>query len=200
MSIKRYVVAASIVFIPLIVFAGDSSIESFREKLDPLIKESINALKTYESNGFSIQTFKASEISAELKRENDTYSKAIIKGDQTPSIHIEIDRKNKNSFGFAVFDSRTNEPIISTTDAEGDGKLDDLTYTVMDDHGRGLIQITDYGMDGSLDIKIHLDSNYGEIIYRDEWLKIEKKGDERGVYIDGAFRPLKNDGRRLYIE
>ena len=70
----------------------------------------------------------------------------------------------------------------------------------MDDYGKGLIQITDYGMDGTLDIKLHFDPAYGEIMYQDEWLKIEKKGDERGVYINGGFKPLKNDGYRLYIE
>jgi len=201
MSINRYVLIAFIIFLPLVVFAGDSPIDKFYEKLEPLVKESIHDLKTYKSNGFSIQTFKFNPIDPiELKKENHICSYAIIKGDQTPSIHIGLDNESKNSFGFTVYHSKTSEPIISAGDSDGDGKLDDLIYTVMDDNGKALMQIIDYGMDGILDSRLHFDSAYAEIQYQNKWYKIEKKGDERGIYINGEFKPLKNDGHRPYIE
>jgi len=203
MSINRYVLIAFIIFLPLVVLAGDSPIDEFSEKLRPLVEESIHDLKTYKSNGFSIQTFKFSPIDPiKLKKENHIYSMAIIKGDQTPSIHIGLDTENKNSFGFTVYHSKTNEPIISTGDLDGDGKLDGLTYYVMDKNGKALMEIIDYGMDGS-DIRHHFDPKYSEIQYQNKWYKIEKKGDERGIYgiyINGEFKPLKNDGHRPYIE
>jgi hypothetical protein len=167
--LDRYFILVLIILLPLVVFAGDPSSEKLPGKLDYLeeaIQKAIHDLEIFESNGFSIKTYKANEIGPppEFKIEKRSYSAVRIKSEQTPSFTIELNRHNKNSFGFAVFHSQTNEPIIFIGDKDGDGKFDDLVYTVMADNGKGIMQIIDYGMDGTADTSSMFQQNINILI------------------------------------
>ena len=50
-----------------------------------------------------------------------------------------------------------------------------------------------------LDLRMHFDEGYNEIWYVDRWYRIEKRGDQRGVILNGEFVELEKQGNRLVV-
>ena len=64
-----------------------------------------------------------------------------------------------------------------------------------------MIEVFDYEMDGQADVRMHYASpSYAEVWYRDRWLRVERRGEDHGVYVDGQFKKVRDQNGRLHVE
>jgi hypothetical protein len=142
----------------------------------------------------TLETMEAKTVSgADFKPTRERFRMAEVEIPGKPTLLFELDRRANNSIGIVMSHPKSGYPMLQVGDDDGDGRLDFLSYTVLDSNGNSLVQITDYEMDGQPDLKFHLDAGYMELWHDGQWLKIEKNGDQRGVWSKGVFLPLKKN-------
>jgi hypothetical protein len=64
-----------------------------------------------------------------------------------------------------------------------------------------VIEVLDYEMDGQADVRMQYGSPaHVEIWHGNQWLPVERRGDARGVYLEGQFKSVLSKDGRLYVE
>ena len=90
-----------------------------------------------------------------------------------------------------------NGIILALGDSDGDGAYDLLRYMAYDANGDQIIEVEDYEVNGSANMRWHWqEPSFLELWYMDAWRKIEKDGDRFYLEINGIEVPVKyQDGR-----
>ena len=176
----------------------DSSalVRTFQESLPP---DAVTNVKAIEANGFRIRTSRNKEFGESLKSTGNEFNSLFIDSDGTFSVGIENGRPMSTGGGLAIFHKDSGEPMLSVGDSDGDGKLDGLTYTVVEAKGEAVLSVTDYDVDGQPDVRLRRKDQFAEIWHKGQWYRIEKRGQLRGIVVDGDFKNLQREGNRLVV-
>jgi hypothetical protein len=92
----------------------------------------------------------------------------------------------------------THQPLVSVSDADGDGVLDALSYSRLDASGTRLLTMVDYDLDGQLDVRSN-PAGCDEIWHREQWHRIEVRNERPGIVLGGQFLELSMANNRLSI-
>src|SRR5690606_35648708 len=66
-----------------------------------------------------------------------------------------------------IYHSQTGRPILTVGDADADGRIDVLTYAVLDAEGETVIEVVDYEADGQSDLRANFQDGHFEIWHLD---------------------------------
>jgi hypothetical protein len=152
------------------------------------------------SGMFELRTLKYRELSKDLQLTDSEHAVARVSIERVPPLVVDIDR-GKETVGIEIVDVRTQGSLISVGKHDSDSQLNSLRYTVADTSGKAVIQVFDYEMDGQADVRMHYASpSYAEVWYRDRWFRVERRGEDHGVYVDGHFKRVRDQNGRLHVE
>lgn len=90
--------------------------------------------------------------------------------------------------------------MLTVADENGDGRIDVLTYSVLNDDGEAIRDVIDYDANGQADLRIHFDEDFAEIWHSERWYRIENRDGVRGINVQGAFTEVRNIDNRLTIQ
>lgn len=174
---------------------------------EDLVQELAHAIATgtenansFQTNGFSIEAGRVNELGRDLKPDGNAMDMLIVRSETTFQIAIEKGRNGMSlGGGLALFHRHTGKPMLSVGDEDGDGRLDGLTYSVVDEKGEIVMDVTDYEVDGQADARVHFKDRYMEIWHIDKWYRLESRNAERGILIDGKFVVLRKDNNRWIV-
>ena len=83
-------------------------------------------------------------------------------------------------------------PYVSLLDSDADGVFDYIEYNILDESGKILKSVEDYGMDGQADLIADYVRRSAVVFYSGKWLTVDgiDTDGERTVSVDGIDRPL----------
>lgn len=175
---------------------------------EELVQEFARAISTgtdnersFQANGFHIDAGRSNELGGDLKPSGNTMDMLIVTSDSTFKVAIEKGRKGMSlGGGLALFHRQNGQPILAVGDQDGDGRLDGLTYSVVDEKGDSVMDVTDYEVDGQADVRIHFKDRYTEIWHIDRWYRIVSRDEARGILVDGKFVALRREKNRWIVQ
>lgn len=176
---------------------SDELVQQF-SKLIP--SDVIRDVETFEANGFQVTSSTASELNAEFEPSGSEKELLRVESDGMFSVWLERSRTQTSGGGIMVQHPQSGWPLLLANDNDSDGRLDILTYTVMNEFGESLIEITDYDVDGQADLRLHLQEGFFEIWHQDRWYRSEVRGGVRGIVEDDQFREIKIVDNRPVIQ
>jgi len=184
-----------------IPFAGaqpplaEDELERFKEALAHEIANNMTNVEVRDMTGFHVET----SDNAELGPDGNRFQLLSVAAPGTFRTIVEKGRPPSRGGSTGVYHRDSGEQMLGTWDADGDGRLDGIEYSTMDENGKARIHVIDYEADGQLDLRMHLDEGYSEIWGVDRWYRIEKRGNQRGVMLDGEFVELERQGNRRVV-
>ncbi|EAR59561.1 hypothetical protein [Neptuniibacter caesariensis] len=111
---------------------------------------------------------------------------------------------HKDKPGFAFF-SRGSKLVAQLSDSDGDGVVDLLIYSTLDEDRKQRIEYEDYGMDGEMDLRTFYpeggtgNSSY-ELAYLGAWYKLEGKGPNLHIKVGNQSIPVVNEEGFLSVK
>lgn len=187
----------------LVIFVGSyqdsQGGEDILKKFHKMVpEEAITNAKQFKTNGFNVQSFHAKEIGEQLNQTGREMDMLFVTADRLFKVSIEKGRESSGSGGVGIYHRKSGTPMLSAGDKDGDGQFDVLSYSAVDNNGTATLTVIDYDVDGQPDIRVHLKDGYSEIWHNDRWYRIESRGNNKGIVIDGKFVELqKRDNRWL---
>jgi hypothetical protein len=112
---------------------------------------------------------------------------------------LEKGRPMSTGGGLGIFHRQSGQPMLSAADRDGDGRLDVVTYAVVDGKGELLMDVVDYEADGQPDFRLHVKEQYFEVWHKDRWYRAEKRGATRGIVMNGKFVELQRVDNRWTV-
>src|SRR5690606_22430244 len=112
-------------------------------------------LQSFQTNGFSIESSHNKELGTEFKPNGNEFQTVIIGADAVFQAVVEKGRPSSLGGGVGIFHRQSGQPLLSAADADGDGRLDGITYTTVDAAGKAKVSVTDYEADGQADLRIN---------------------------------------------
>ncbi|WP_415884560.1 hypothetical protein [Neptuniibacter sp. QD34_54] len=111
---------------------------------------------------------------------------------------------HKDKPGFAFFSSKS-KLVAQLSDSDGDGVVDLLIYSTLDEEGKQRIEYEDYGMDGEMDLRtIYPEGRTGnssyELAYLGTWYKLEGKGPNLHIKVGNQSIPVVNEEGFLSVK
>lgn len=178
--------------------AGDDALEQFKERLTGAAEASIKNPETRDTNGFRVLSSDNAELGLDFQPNGNRFQLLEITSPGVFRTMVEKGRPSGSLGGSTgAFHRDSGEPLFSAWDADGDGRLDGIQYSAVDEKGKTQVTVIDYDADGQSDLRLH--SDYGEIWHVDRWYRIEKRGSLRGVMLDGEFVELEHAGNRPFV-
>ncbi len=171
-----------------------------RSLAERLPSDAVSNVEIFQSNGFRIESSRNVELGAGLEPVDHRFYSVFITGDDVFKVAVEKGRPSSAGGGVGVFHRTTGAPMLSVADQSGDGRIDLLSYSVVGDDGQTIREIVDYDADGQANLRVHFDQGYAEIWHLDAWHRIENRNGERGIVVDGEFKPVANVDNRLQVE
>ena len=157
-------------------------------------------VETFVTNGFRLESSTAKELGRDLKPTGKEMTLLAVSADDTFRVGIERGREGMSlGGGIALFHRDTGTPMLSAGDHDGDGRIDILTYGVVDADGDIVIDVIDYEADGQPDFRINFKESYFEVWHIDRWYRAESRDGRRGIVIDGRFVELERRDNRFYV-
>jgi hypothetical protein len=176
--------------------SGDDTMERFSE----LLSEGTVAAERFETNGFRVLSSQNRELGIDFKPNGQELQMLLIKADGIFTVGVEKSRAMSTGGGVGIFHRETGTPMVSLGDTSGDGRLDIISYTVVDQQGQAVLDIIDYEADGQADLRLHLGGGTSEIWHNERWYDLEQRGGVRGIVVDGEFRETRNVDNRLVVQ
>jgi hypothetical protein len=112
---------------------------------------------------------------------------------------VETGRPISMGGGIGVFHRESGQPMLAVSDSDGDGALDGLTYSRVDEDGEIVLTVIDYEADGQPDLRLNFADRYNELWYVDRWYRLEKRGDRQGIVVDGEFAEIRRENNRFVV-
>ena len=177
-----------------IVVADEKKENELLEKLGGIIKKegAIKDEKVVVLNGVRIETLRANQLGADLKKTDVSSIVVNISHPDSPSVGLSIDESKTKSTGIGIFQKGTGKPYVNIVDLNGDGVFDLLTYSILNKKGEWIAEIEDYGMNGVIDFRTFIKEKRSEVYYQNKWYKVQKEGNERWIVVNKLKRPLKD--------
>jgi hypothetical protein len=168
--------------------------------------DTIRGAATFHSNGFQINAGMLKELGTEKAAEGkfkptDKEMRVLtVEAPRMFKLGIENGRDGVSmGGGVTLFQRSTGLPMLSVGDADGDGRIDTLSYSVFDVRNERILEVIDYEADGQPDMRVHLREGYFEIWQVDRWFRVETRDDRPGIVINGRFVPLQRDPRNHWV-
>lgn len=189
--------------IPITCFAENIEEESLK-KWGEFVND-IGANKNFNMtmiDGFIIESALTNKIIMNTDISKSTLSDEEIRilnisKPDSPSITLGQAQNKEKSYGISVFRKDSGEPTLAFDDRNGDGRFDYLTYSVFDNDGKYIKEVTDYGADGQIDIIIDLEKGEGKIYYKGVWVS---SNNEKGFVFNHLGESLTLSQARAYFD
>jgi hypothetical protein len=115
-------------------------------------------------------------------------------------VSVEKGREGISKGGGVLIAHRdSGKPLLTAGDTDGDGRIDVLTYSVYDEGGGHVLDVIDYEADGQADMRIHFRDNFFELWHDGQWRRVEKRGEQRGILLNGKFVQLLRGNNRWIV-
>lgn len=151
-------------------------------------------------NGFRLESARVRERGADLAPTGHVFDSLTAAGTDTFRVGIEKGRGNGSlGGGITLYHRESGQPMLSAADRTGDGRIDILTYTVVDADGAPVREMIDYEADGQWDMRMELQQGYFEIWHADRWYRTESRDGRRGIVIDSDFVELERSDNRWIV-
>lgn len=181
-------------------FGPDDELEQVKEALASVIAQNTTSANVYDTNGFRIGASQIADLGADLKPNGNQVELLSVTSDGVFQVVIEKGRPGSSTGGgVGLHHRKTGAPMLSVGDRDGDGRLDILTYGVVDEDGNAILDVVDYEADGQPDMRIHFMDHYFEIWHIDRWYRAELRDGRRGIVINGEFVELQKTDNRWVV-
>jgi hypothetical protein len=177
---------------------GDE-LEQLKEALSRTIDDNLSNAASFNTHGFRVAAAEVEELGGDFAPNGERFEMLSVTAGGMFEVLVEKGRSISQGGGVAIAHRVSGQPIVSTGDGDGDGLLDSITYSKLDEDGRALVTVIDYEADGQLDLRFNIAAGYTEIWHVDRWLRIERRGDQRGVILNGEFVELERQGNRRVV-
>lgn len=107
--------------------------QQFQKLVPP---DAVTQLQIFHANGFRIESSNNKELGGNFKPNGNEFQSAIVTADGGFTTVVEKGRPTSVGGGLAMFHRQSGVPILSVADADGDGRLDGITYTSVDAEAR----------------------------------------------------------------
>lgn len=177
---------------------GDATMQAFIDRLPP---DLVSDVEVFEANGFVIQSAQADELDAGFERNGQRFQLVSVAAEETFEVFVEKGRRSSIGGSVAIRHRESGRPMLAAADRSGDGRIDIIARTIVDDSGEAVMDVIDYEADGEPDLRVHLDEQgHAELRHGDDWYRLEKRGERRGIVIDGEFREVRVVDNRLTVQ
>lgn len=153
----------------------------------------------YDTNGFHWESAEVAELGANFKPSASRFQVLSVTADDVFKVGIEKGRPMSTGGGVGIFHRETGTPMVSISDRNGDGRIDILTYAVLDESGQAILDVVDYEADGQPDVRINFRDHHFEIWHVDRWYRAETRDGRRGIVVDGEFVELQRGENRWVV-
>jgi hypothetical protein len=181
----------------------DQLLEEFRKVIP---QDAMGRATVFETNGYRLESSVNQELGKIDQQGTLGFSGRELKHLSVVSpdlFQIIVGRGSRDGKpdggGAGIFHRISGEPMLSIGDPDGDGRIDVLTYSVLDMNGKAVLEVIDYEADGQADMRIHFKDKFFEIWHLDRWRRTEQRGDQRGIVIDGKFIELQRGNNRWVV-
>ena len=172
-------------------------IEAFRRAVPEDVSSNV---ETFVTNGFGVESSIAKELGRNLAPTGKQMAMLNVTADGTFTVGIERGREGMSlGGGFAIFHRASGTPMLSAGDRDGDGRIDIVTYGVVDADGKPVIDVVDFEADGQPDFRINFAEHFFEIWHLDRWYRAESRDGRRGIILDGRFVELERRDNRFLV-
>jgi hypothetical protein len=178
---------------------ADEDLERVTRSLAPTIAANMTNAEIYATNGFRLEASDNAELGADLAPDGHRFQLLSVSADGTFRAIVEKGRPSSQGGGAAILHRDSGAPMLSASDADGDGLLDGVSYSRMDENGKTLLTVIDYEADGQADLRMHFADSFTEIWHNDRWYRIERREDRRGITLNGVFVELERRNNRLVV-
>jgi len=168
-------------------------------KLMPPFEQTISSPGKFENNGFLVYGARHRELDKHFKPVDKQFDMLQISAPETFKLAFEKGREMSKGGGIGLFHRVSGQPMLTAGDRDGDGHLDVITYTVLDEKDEPLLTVSDFDADGQSDLRVNYKTHIAEVWHKDRWRVVEKRDGVRGVVIDGSFVALIQDGDELRV-
>jgi hypothetical protein len=176
----------------------DELVQSLVEAFPP---NTVTGAEVFENNGFRVESSQVQELGADLKPTGNEMQFVSVSAEGMFQVGIEKGRaKSSEGGGVAIFHRDAGTPMLSVGDRDGDGRIDVLTYGVVDEHGKSVLDVIDYEADGQADVRMNFREGFFEIWHMDRWYRAEERDGRRGIVVDGEFREVRGIDNRLTVQ
>jgi|GEM_PF-5083849 len=162
--------------------------------------DTVSGVEVHESNGFRVESSRVNELDAEFRSNGQEFQYLSVTADGLFKTGIEKGRPMSAGGGLLVQQRDTEVPMLTAADRNGDGRLDIITYTVLDEKDEAVLEVVDYEADGQADVRLHLQEGYLELWHRDRWYQSEKRDGRSGIVVDGEFKEIRNIDNRPTVQ
>lgn len=194
-GLARFAVSSIIVFSAQLG-AAEPAFERFN---DLMPEDTFQSPAAAMLNGFSIQSGVINELGADFKKTGNTFETLYISADGTPDISIEKNREAPGSIGLGIHHPVSKQTSFVAADRDGDGALDFLEYSVLDDAGDVALTVIDYDATGQADFRIDFKNSSSEIWHDGRWFTVETRDGVRGIQYDDEFLVVENRDNRPIV-
>jgi hypothetical protein len=199
------VVTVFALVLPTLSAAQSADSPSKRELIEALTNalpnDAVGNVERFVTNGFRIESSTAKEVDGDLEPTGKQMALLDVRAPDIFGIGIEKGREGMSlGGGIAIFHRDAGTPILSAGDRDGDGRIDILTYAVVDPDGELLLDVVDYEADGQPDFRMHFKEGYFEIWHIDRWYQAESREGRRGIVVDGQFMELQRRDNRFFVQ
>ena len=177
----------------------DEGLEKVKESLARIAAENMKGADIHETNGFRVEASDNAELGADFKPNGNRFQGLSITSPGVFQTLVEKGRPSSQGGSTGAYHRDSGKPMLIAWDSDGDGRLNGVEYSTMDENGNPLVTVIDYEADGQLDLRMHLADNYSEIWHVDRWYRIEKLGSRRGVMLNGEFVDLEHRDNRPFV-
>jgi hypothetical protein len=178
---------------------GDDDLAGVRESLAQTIADSTTHAAVFDANGFHVESADVEELGSTLRPNGARFQMLSVTADGVFKVGIEKGRAMSTGGGVAVFHRESGWPMVSLGDRNGDGAVDILTYSVLDENGAAVLDIVDYEADGQPDMRMNFEEHYSELWHIDRWYRTELRDGRRGIVVGGEFVELRRGDDRWIV-
>jgi hypothetical protein len=178
---------------------ADEDLERVTRSLAATIAANMTNTEIYDTNGFRLEASDNAELGADFRPNGSRFQLLSVSADGMFRVIVEKGRPSSQGAGAAIVHRESGAPMLSTSDADGDGRLDGVSYSRMDENGKTLLTVIDYEADGQADLRMHFADDFSEIWHSDRWYRIDKRDDRRGITLNGAFVELELHDNRFVV-
>lgn len=126
----------------------DEAEQSPRTLVESLPSGAVSNAEVLETNGFRVESSRNAELGADLAPTGNHFEGLIIEADGIFKVGVEKGRPASAGGGVAIYHRDTGAPLLVGTGSDGDGRLDVVSYSVVDKSGQVVREVTDYDADG----------------------------------------------------
>jgi hypothetical protein len=174
-------------------------LEQLQQSLTKTIEDNATNAAVYDTNGFHLESAEIAELGANVKPNGTRFQMLSVTAADVFKVSVEKGRPMSTGGGVGIFHRETGTPMVSIGDRDGDGRIDILTYAVLDANGQAVLDVVDYEADGQPDMRINFKDHYFEIWHVDRWYRAETRDGRRGIVVDGEFVELERGDNRWIV-